>query len=57
MLSARLHTEQIARLLLALMLVCNLTLCVSWLGLFGAPRVNVLELNLALDGTPPQRAE
>ena len=36
MLSARLHTEQIARLLLALMLVCNLTLCVSWLGLFGA---------------------
>lgn len=35
MLSARLPTEQIARLLLALMLVCNLTLCVSWGGLFG----------------------
>ena len=36
MLSSRLPTELIARLLLALMLVCNLTLCVSWLGLFGA---------------------
>ena len=35
MLSARLPTEQITRLLLALMLVCNLTLCVSWQGLVG----------------------
>lgn len=30
MLSSRLPTELIARLLLALLLVCNLTLCVSW---------------------------
>ncbi|OCA64215.1 hypothetical protein A9R10_03395 [Aeromonas piscicola] len=32
MLSSRLPTERIARLLLALMLVCNLTLCISWHG-------------------------
>lgn len=30
MLSSRLPTELIARLLLALLLVCNLTLCISW---------------------------
>lgn len=28
-----------------------------WLGLFGAPRVNVLELNLILDGAVPPRVE
>jgi hypothetical protein len=33
MLSSRLPTERIARLLLALMLVCNLTLCISWHGI------------------------
>ncbi|MNF82431.1 hypothetical protein D3C84_647370 [compost metagenome] len=32
MLSSRLPTELIARLLLALLLVCNLTLCISWHG-------------------------
>lgn len=32
MLSPRLPTERIARLLLALMLVCNLSLCLGWLG-------------------------
>ncbi|MBV7436763.1 hypothetical protein [Aeromonas sp. sif2416] len=32
MLSSRLPTELIARLLLALVLVCNLTLCISWHG-------------------------
>lgn len=30
MLSSRLPTERIARLLLGLLLVCNLTLCISW---------------------------
>ncbi|MEG0007414.1 MAG: hypothetical protein RR721_08820 [Aeromonas sp.] len=30
MLSSRLPTELIARLLLALVLICNLTLCISW---------------------------
>ncbi|HDZ8836239.1 TPA: hypothetical protein RUX00_004309, partial [Aeromonas dhakensis] len=33
MLSSRLPTERIARLLLGLMLVCNLTLCIGWHGL------------------------
>lgn len=33
MLSSRLPTELIARLLLALVIVCNLTLCVSWHGM------------------------
>lgn len=32
MLSSRLPTELIARLLLALLLVCNLTLCIGWHG-------------------------
>lgn len=32
MLSSRLPTELIARLLLGLLLVCNLTLCISWHG-------------------------
>ncbi|MCH7371225.1 MULTISPECIES: hypothetical protein [Aeromonas] len=42
MLSSRLPTELIARLLLALVLVCNLTLCVSWHGVTNATPTNLV---------------
>ncbi|MDW4562098.1 hypothetical protein [Aeromonas rivipollensis] len=46
MLSSRLPTVLIARLLLALLLVCNLTLCISWHG--AAAREEATSSSLAM---------
>lgn len=48
MLSSRLPTELIARLLLALLLVCNLTLCISWHG--AAAREEATSSPIAITG-------
>jgi hypothetical protein len=46
MLSSRLPTERIARLLLGLLLVCNLTLCISW---HAAPIAQPVALQMSHD--------
>ena len=51
MLSSRLPTVLIARLLLALLLVCNLTLCISWHG--AAAREEATSSSLAMTNTMP----
>lgn len=53
MLSSRLPTERIARLLLGLMLVCNLTLCIGWHGL-DALNAAMAQENQAMSSSPMQ---
>ena len=57
MLSSRLPTALIARLLLALVLVCNLTLCISWHGAAAreeatSPSLGAANLPAAMQGLP-----
>lgn len=51
MLSSRLPTELIARLLLALVLVCNLTLCISWHGAATAEMAMAADTLVMTDAT------
>ncbi|MGE6265801.1 hypothetical protein ACLH0O_02090 [Aeromonas media] len=57
MLSSRLPTVLIARLLLGLLLVCNLTLCISWHGAAAreeatSPSLGAANLPAAMQGLP-----